>query len=379
MLDPSNLAHYLIGRALIGPGDVVGADLKIVDVSRRNRNFIVHRNAGASYLIKQGVDRTTVESIANETRVYRSLESAPARAGALRGFRRFCPRLIDFDEGEGVLVLELFPDATNLHDHYLRCGRFAARTARALGEALGALHSLPVCEDAPKIVPESGLTSPARTSPAWPWVFSLHQPDLSMFCEISQANLDLIRILQNDAAFCDGIAALIDGWKAEALIHSDLRWENCLIVERTRLKIIDWELAGPGDPCWDVGSVLAAYLGFWLQFLPVTATSPSESFVQGTRYPLAAMRPAVAAFWHAYVQTRQLATAAARHCLVQSIRFSAVRLVQGAFEWMQDAGELTGTAVCALQLSRNMLVEPEAAGGLLGLGDEIGLTDPNMY
>ncbi len=358
MLDPTNLPCYLISRALIGAGDVVGANLKIVDVSRRNRNFIVHRDAEASYLLKQGVDRVTVESIANEARVYRALESA----GEFR--RRFCPRLVDFDEVEGVLVLELFPDAPNLHDHYLRSGRFSRRTARALGEALGVLHTLPA--PFPESVPDWG----APTSPAWPWVFSLHRPDLSLVFEISQANLDLIRIVQNDAAFFDRIETLIGAWTADALIHSDVRWENCLIAApdgRQELKIVDWELAGPGDPCWDVGSVFGAYLGFWLQFLPVTASSAPESFVEGARYPLAAMRPAIGAFWRAYAQTRRLDPAAARRCLLRSICFGAVRLVQGAFERMQDAGELIGAAVCSLQLSRNMLARPEAAAGLLGL------------
>jgi aminoglycoside phosphotransferase (APT) family kinase protein len=359
MMNPVDLASYLIGRSLIGPSDIVEDKLKIVDVSSRNRNFIVHRNVGASYILKQAVDRATVESIANEARVYRALENSC-------GFRRgFCPEMLDFDDVEGVLVLELFPHALNLHEHYLRFGRFSRRIARDLGKALGTLHSLPAVNGFLEGDPKANMA----LSPAWPWVFSLHRPDLPIMFEISQANMDMIRTIQNDAAFSEGIDTLIGSWTVDAMIHSDLRWENCLITAEGRrdLKIVDWELAGPGDSCWDVGSIFGAYLGLWVQYLPIAANGSQESFVEGARYPLAAMRPAIDAFWLAYADTRGLDAAAARPCLLRSISFGAVRLVQGAFERMQNAGQLSGSALCAMQLSRNMLARPEAAAGLLGL------------
>jgi Phosphotransferase enzyme family len=359
MIDAVGLAAYLVGRSLIETSDVIRQKLKIVDVSSRNRNFIVRRDAGASYIVKQAVDRATAESIANEARVYQAL-------GGSSAFRRgFCPAMLDFDDVEGVLVLELFPDALNLHEHYLRRGRFSRRTARRLGVALGMLHALPPAEGSPTHLPKVN----AAPIPAWPWVFSLQRPDLPMMFEISQANIDLIRTIQNDVALSEGIETLIGSWTVDAMIHSDLRWENCLITaeERRELKIVDWELAGPGDACWDVGSIFGAYLGLWVQYLPIAAGASQESFVDGARYPLAAMRPAIEAFWRAYAKARGLDAVGAQRCLLRSIRFGAVRLVQGAFERMQSAGQLSGSAVCAMQLSRNMLARPEAAADLLGL------------
>jgi hypothetical protein len=54
--------------------------------------------------------------------------------------------------------------------------------------------------------------------------------------------------------------------------------------------------------------------------------------------------------------------------LLRSVQYGAARLLQTAFEELQMTDELTGTSVCMLQLSLNMLKQPEAAAvHLLGL------------
>ena len=163
-------------------------------------------------------------------------------------------------------------------------------------------------------------------------------------------------------------------WRGEALIHYDGKWDNWLVLAEpaprrtTRLKMVDWEFAGLGDPCWDIGTVFMDYLSFWLLSIPITGEAPPERFMELSRYPLERMQPALRAFWQAYVQHVSLDATTSYHWLLRAVKYGAARLVQIGFEQMQTSMQLTGPIVCLLQLSLNILRRPhEAAVYLLGI------------
>ena len=73
-------------------------------------------------------------------------------------------------------------------------------------------------------------------------------------------------------------------------------------------------------------------------------------------------------FWQAYVRQMGLEDRVAWEWLLRSVCYAAARLVQTAFEQSQGAVQLTGNALCFLQVSLNMLQRPdEAAVHLLGI------------
>ena len=51
-------------------------------------------------------------------------------------------------------------------------------------------------------------------------------------------------------------------WRPSCLIHGDVKWDNTILDPGppVTVKLFDWELAGSGDPAWDVGSALADLL-----------------------------------------------------------------------------------------------------------------------
>ena len=134
------------------------------------------------------------------------------------------------------------------------------------------------------------------------------------------------------------------------------------------LKIVDWELAGLGDPLWDVGSLFSAYLSFWLLFVPITTGTGPRHCVELARYPLEKMQSALRAFWQSYVRGMQLDSKTAEQMLVRAVKYSAARLVQTCYEQMHTSSQLIGNVVCSLQLSLNILKRPrEASNELLGI------------
>jgi aminoglycoside phosphotransferase (APT) family kinase protein len=182
-----------------------------------------------------------------------------------------------------------------------------------------------------------------------------------------------LRIIQHFPEFGALLDRLRQDWREECFLHGDVKSSNLLSAPtgkngRSDLKIVDWEMAGIGDPCWDVGSVFSDYLSFWLLSVPITGKDPPDRFLELARYPLPKLQPAIRAFWDSYTRTMALDTLAAQQRLDRAVRYCAARLLETAFEESQSAAEPTGNAICLLQLSLNILQRPwQAAIQLLGI------------
>ena len=355
MLAQSEVVGYLLDRGLLSTESIVDGDLAVRDASSRNRNFKVERKRGVSYLVKQGLGPDGVATVAHEAAVYHALSGLGA---AIDGH---LPRFYGYDQAERVLVVELTRNGESLPSYHLRLGRFPSRVAAELGDALGALHRLTWRGD------------DAGTPASPPWVLSLHRPDLSVFRDSSMATIELIKIIQQSADFRSQLDHLKDEWRARALIHQDVKWDNVIVFASSEgqarsVKLIDWEAAAYGDPCWDIGSAFSSYLSFWLSSIPVTGQNPPERFAELARYPLSKMQAAMRSCWQAYIEQLGLDGLTANRWLLRAVRCAAARLLQTAFEIAQMTSRLTGSLVLHAQLSLNMLERPrETAVHLLGI------------
>jgi aminoglycoside phosphotransferase (APT) family kinase protein len=356
LLAQSEVVGYLLDRGLLSAESIVDGDLVVRDASSRNRNFMVERRRATSYLVKQGFGPDGVATVAHEAAAYQALSRLGAAVGA------HLPRFYGYDHDERVLILELVRSSEGLASYHLRLGRFPRRVAAALGDALGALHRL------------TWRGSDAGTLPALPpWILSVHRPDLSVFRDSSTATIELIKIVQQSADFCSHLDQLQNEWHAQALIHQDVKWDNIIVFASSRgqsrgVKLVDWESAVYGDPCWDIGSVFSSYLSFWLSSIPVTGRNPPERFAELARYPLSKMQAGMYSCWQAYVKQLGLNGFDANRWLLRTVRLAAARLLQAAFEASQMTDRLTGSSILHAQLSLNMLDRPrETAVHLLGI------------
>jgi hypothetical protein len=355
-----DVVPFLLRHKLLQPADVVCGQVDIIDVSRRNRNFSVVRDRGGGYVIKQGVGAEKSRLVRHEANVYRFISSHRE----LKTVRQYLPRFYLYDAEHCVLVVERVLDAHSLFEHHTKIGRFPRRLTRTFGEVVALLHR----KMSP---PEVGAAGLFVGRP--PFGLSLHRPDLMILDHCSQAGIEFVRILQSDETACAHLDRLFSCWRPESLIHADLRWENCMVSMRPakgirRLAIVDWELARFGDPAWDVGTVFGEYLAFWLLSTPIGRDLPPEEFLTYARHPLGAIQPAIWAFWTGYRTNSNREPAASEAFMIRATEYSAVRLIQAAYERLQTANEVTAEAVLLLQLGVNILQRPqEAAVRLLGI------------
>ena len=330
-MTPRELVLDLVAKGLLTQEAAVGR-LTVTPMIGRNDNQSIELAGGRALLAKQAAGSSS--ALANEARVY-DLLRAPER-----GFAAYVPVARAFDSRRRLLVLDLIR-----HARTVGTGR---SVAAVLGRALARLHTIDVSRRRLRAVDR-------------PWVLSLDCLPLERLRRISSANLQMTRMIQESRSLCRAVAGLAASWTAGSLIHNDLRWENCLLSRGGKLKLVDWELAGRGDPAWDVGTVFSNFLARWL-FSMTFDRGASPALRRTARQPLAPMHEAMRRFWRAYTES------GANVSLIRVTRFAAARLIQTAFEMQRLSTDVTGNVVSLLQVSENMMCRPDAAASaLLGL------------
>jgi aminoglycoside phosphotransferase (APT) family kinase protein len=356
VLDLADIEPYLSERGLLSARAVVDGGLRVVDVSRINRVFVVTAE-GERCLVLKLADEPGSVGVAREAAVLDRLWSVGG--GELAPF---LPRVVAYDDDERILILETAAGARDLTRHYAR-GRFSRVLAVQVGRALAGLHEL-----GPSAV--DGL--PGRVDPTTP--LRVHQPDLRSLHEMSVAAAELTAIIQSSDELCAAIDTLLESWCFESTIHGDVRWDNCLAMRQAdsdrwaRLQLIDWEVAAAGDPGLDIGAFFAEYLRAWLQSIPITDPHAPGRLLAHAARPLRRMRPTLRAFWEAYVRHRHCSVNELTATLYRATRFAAAALLSAALEEAQMLTELPATVLFLVPLSQNILTRPdEASAHLLGL------------
>jgi aminoglycoside phosphotransferase (APT) family kinase protein len=284
--------------------------------------FRVEGAAGVRF-VKQALDGETRSCQRREAAMLRYLESAAA--GAVPA-----PRLIHDDPARAVLVLEGFPRHVPLSS----LGGFAGIPAAAwegLGAALRALHHRP----------------PPPLSADPPWIASLDRPGPSFLRVAGGGRLRLVARIQSSPVWRDGLAAMRSGWRPSAATHGDLRLDNALVdptSDPPDLRLVDWELAGPGDPATDLGWIVADLLAS-----AIDAAEDLDSVI-----------PAASTLWREYSGGRARST---RERLLEDLaRWAAARLLLLAYERLGGSGHLDPPTSRALDVAEYALARPREFG-----------------
>lgn len=351
------IVPYLVDQQLVSAEAIVAGDLEVVDAGRRNQNLKVVRRDGPSYLIKQPGEgeRGTLATLRAEAAFYRHC----CHESDLEEMRGILPRFHGCDAPRGLLMLELI-EGRPLWGHHasVPAAEFLAGCAVALGEAVGTLHRL--------------FREPASRRAAWmsaldvapPWILGVHRPPPEIFASLSPANLQVLKMLQQNASIAAGLDGLRAEWTADTVIHNDLKGDNVLIsttADGAQVRIVDWEMVQVGDGAWDVGSMLRDFLGYWLLSVPLSADLTPEQMLEDCTWPLTSMHPAARAFWSGYRTSAGLDAATASPFLLRSVRFAAARMAQGAYELSLTLQQPSNLAIAMLQLAANILADPHEA------------------
>lgn len=373
MLSLEDALPFLLERSLVSAESIVHGGLAITSAARRNRNLRVSRSDGPGYLIKQPDDPQAGGhfTLRAEASFYAFCQQEPAAELA----RASLPSMLFADFERALLAIELYEDAAQLWAHYRQweADAFPFKTAAALGRALGRVHQtfrLPGLADNERL-------KWLRREP--PWIMQVHKPGPELLTTLSPANYQTLKIVQTQQGLSGHLDKLLPLWQPTTVIHGDIKADNILVrpapeasdAAPFEVRLIDWETVQLGDPAWDLAGALQDFLLFWVFSMNQAAPSPEE-MAASARYPLPSLRPAMRALWRGYRSETRLDAAESNELLGRATRFSAARLIQSAYEFAQHAQALSVGSVLLLQLSANLLTDPETAQvQLYGLFQEV--------
>jgi aminoglycoside phosphotransferase (APT) family kinase protein len=238
VLTAANVAEWLAARY---DGD--GGAWSVSDRSSRNHNFAVTRADGSGWFVKQL--RVQVPA---SLRMMQREAAILAWAAANDDVRHLLPAPAGFDAHAQALTTELLAGAESVATIADR--QTSTAIALAAARSLALLHR--------------------QTPPRSP-LFERRPPDIytahrggPLLQWLGAGQMQIVDRVRESAILAPALDRMAAEWRAEHLIHGDVKWENCLWTASTgRMHWIDWELADAGDPLWDAGCFVQAYLARW--------------------------------------------------------------------------------------------------------------------
>lgn len=306
------ILRQLLAAGVLHPRQVVDAGVRTRIVDRSNRVDVVAVDGVPLLVTKRGrpgVEQWEQGDPSHERALLRVIAGVPVPA---------LPDVVAVLAD--LLVTRFVGDGSAVSDRVREGTLGRPEAAMLIGTALG------------KVLTSDALARRlAASAPAamFPWGLRLvlerpprfvaeHPPAAAMHDDLSA-----------EGGLVAGLRALAESWQASALVHGDLRWDNCLLdEERPCAVLIDWESAGWGDPAWDVGCAAAEHLA-WGPLGPgadLTYGDPAEV----ARAALDAIGAELTGLAASYLAA---GGESARRALPRAGGYAAARLLHIAFQW----------------------------------------------
>ncbi|HEX2060489.1 MAG TPA: phosphotransferase [Thermoanaerobaculia bacterium] len=338
----NDLVHFLLERGLLTAGNIVDGHLTVVPTVRRNNNFSVVCENGPAYFVKTLLPGSAQapETLRQEATLY----SLAAADETLAPLRELLPLFHFYDPQRSMLIVEHLRDAKTLAELHAELGGAMEWVAETTGRAIARIHRAGAAA-LPHLDPRAFRRQP-------PWALSLHQITPSF----GQPGVQLQTLLLTYPEYAQALDSMRAGWRVNTVIHGDMKFDNCLMIDRT-LKIVDWELADLGEDLWDVAGLLQNYL-YWSA---VTAQSGQATVTM----PFEKLQPSMRALWTAYCDEMSTPEPEAMPRLERCVLYAAARLLQSVMEMLVVSPVMSAHVALLMQTSLNILRDPAATAQMI--------------
>ncbi len=359
LLSIANIAFYLLDKGLITKKALINAQFTAHDASSRNHNFLINKELKENqYLVKQvsSLSAEKIETLKIEATCY-WLANHEANYEMLK---KFLPKYHLYDYMNHILITELIPNSQNLYEYFQISGNYNTLLGEQQADILSSYHH--------KVEKDATKNHSLRLfKQEKPWVFMIGSQDYRQAYQSDKlAEQQLMQLVYQNPTFINLIQALENTWEASSLIHGDIKFYNFLINKDYKIgeipsqRLIDWELADIGDPLWDVAAIFNGYLLTWVISV--------ASMAHPKKIELTDIQPIMSSFWKKYADLQSFDNATNQAKCLKTIQFLALKLIHSCFETTQGVENLQPHSAKILQLSLNILKDPQRAiKDLLGI------------
>ncbi|MFE7541889.1 phosphotransferase family protein [Streptomyces platensis] len=317
----------------------------------RNSVAMLHFEDGTALFLKQ-VDPATAKAVGTATGNEETMLRLISEAGVPPFARSAVPRFITADPRTETLIMEGKTGFTSLREVTRNSSEVPVPLLAALASVTAGIHTTPV----------DRIAADARYAPqliAFPFASfaALTPAELA-----SGPGMDYADYVATMQAVDESVARLRDEWGPTSLVHFDLRDDNILFKdtegEHPQAALVDWELAGFGDPMLDVGTIVGQMLIHWLHALQGDVSRLSSAGTWTT------VRRNVSLFLAAYEHSSPLSAeqrdTAFRYAGLSTLMYAAGRLEQ--------IGSLGRIGHLCLFVGRKLLNVPQGLARFLAPG-----------
>lgn len=356
VLNTQNVFDYLVQQGLFTQAELNLGQVELK--TAKNFNLLLELSNESKLLVKQerpNKKKTTGELV-NEWRFHEFIE----QFSELNQIRSFFPEILHFNVDDSVIVLKYFDDYCDLSEFYAQDKNFATEIATLIGTLLATIHRTTFEHQAYQNFFEKDVSAD-QSNPFW----TLGRLTPEIFGHYSADILKFFSLYQRYDSFNQAIAHLTtNAFNPCCLVHNDFKLNNILLHvnwEQTSLepiRLIDWERCSWGDPAFDLGTIIASYLGLWLGSLVVSTSMSLEESLRLAMIPLEELQPSIAALTVAYFKQFPKILASQSNFLHRVIQFTGLALIHQIKATIQYQKAFNNTGICTLQVAKSLLCNP---------------------
>ncbi len=363
-LSSHNVIQYLQLADLCSSEDGTSNDSELLD-SSKNLNLLVNLADNRKLLVKQErsnhLDGNPHE-LFNEWLFHQLLQKFPV----IGNISAIASLVVHFDEENSILVRNYLNDYQDLGNFYQTNDIFPAEIATAVGTTLAGLHR--------STFNRKEYRDFMATAPQGQFRYNFYNPAQGIgtiapeiFGMVPTEALKFYVLYQRYESLESAIADLAYEWKPCCLTHNDLKLNNILVHSRWEqldnclVRLIDWEACSWGDPAFDLGTVVASYLGIWLKSLVVDPTIELEESLRLAVTPLEVLQPSILALIRSYLDAFPMILEYRADFIVRVIQFAGLALIHQIQEIIKYRKYFDNADICMLQVAKNLLTMPEQA------------------
>ncbi|MCC5608211.1 aminoglycoside phosphotransferase family protein [Nostoc sp. CHAB 5834] len=363
-LSSHNVIQYLLEAGLCSSEDDASDKSELPRSNNNNFALLVTLADNRKLLIKQERNVKSNDGAPHELfqewLFYQLLQQFPV----LGNISPIAPLVVHFDEENSILVRNYLGDYLELGTLYHNNDIFPQEIATVIGTTLAGLHRATYnrreygdfMATAPQGEFRYGFYNPAQ---------GVESIGPEIFGTVPTDALKFYLLYQQSESLESAIADLAYDWNPCCLTHNDLKLNNILVHSRWEkldnclVRLIDWEACSWGDPAFDLGTLLASYLGIWLKSLVVDPTIELEESLHLALTPLESLQPSIIALVRAYINTFPMILEYRNDFIVRVIQFAGLALIHEIQDMITWRKSFNNADICMLQVAKSLLTMPQ--------------------